>query len=72
MKTEKVKYDTENPIRHEIIRRRYKIAIAYCKKLQWESNTLTFEQILEIRKQQDWIDVPRLLNENMVRYDHII
>lgn len=49
----------------EIIRRRHEIVIAYCKKMGWEANPekLTFEQIMEIRKQQDWIDVPKLVSE---------
>ena len=49
----------------EIIKRRHEIVIAYCEKMEWEANpeTLTLEQIMEIRKQKDWIDVPKLVSE---------
>ncbi len=47
----------------EIITRRHEIAIAYCKKMGWPTILfeLSFAQVLEIRKQQNWIDVPNLV-----------
>ena len=49
----------------EIIKRRHEIVVKYCQEKGWSTNPteLSFEQILEIRKQQEWIDVPKLLSE---------
>jgi hypothetical protein len=42
----------------KVILSRQKIAYDYCNKKGWptEPEKLSFEQILEIRKQQSWID----------------
>lgn len=49
----------------EIIKRRHEIVIAYCNEKGWSTfpEELSFDQILEIRKQQNWIDVPKLVSE---------
>jgi hypothetical protein len=49
----------------EIIKRRQKIAANYCQEKGWSTNPtdLSFEQILEIRAQQEWKDVPMLVSE---------
>ena len=48
----------------EIIERRLKIASEYCKKMGWEANvgSLTIEQIMEIRDQKEWKEIPELVN----------
>jgi len=49
----------------EIINRRLKIVVAYCEKMGWEANPekLTVEQIMEIRSQKEWKEVPQLVSE---------
>ena len=49
----------------EIINRRHSIVVAYCEKMGWEANPekLTIEQIMEIRSQKEWKEVPQLVNE---------
>jgi len=49
----------------EIIKRRHEIVVNYCQEKGWSTNPteLSFEQILEIRKQREWIDVPKLVSE---------
>jgi hypothetical protein len=50
----------------EIINRRHKIVCDYCEKMGWEANpeTLTIEQIMEIRSQKEWKEVPKLVSES--------
>lgn len=49
----------------EIINRRHKIVVDYFEKMGWEANpeTLTMEQIMEIRSQKEWKEVPQLVSE---------
>ena len=49
----------------EIIKRRHEIAIAYCNEKGWSTNPqeLSFDQILEIRSQEKWKNVPHLVSE---------
>ena len=49
----------------EIINRRHNIVVAYCEKMGWEANPqkLTMEQIMEIRSQKEWKEVPQLVSE---------
>jgi hypothetical protein len=49
----------------EIIKRRHKIVVEYCKKMGWEANpdVLTMKQIMEIRSQKEWKEVPQLVSE---------
>ena len=49
----------------EIINRRHSIVVAYCEKMGLEANPekLTIEQIMEIRSQKEWKEVPQLVNE---------
>lgn len=49
----------------EIIRRRHEVVVAYCKKMGWEANPdkLTIDQIMEIRSQKEWKEVPQLVSE---------
>jgi hypothetical protein len=46
---------------NEVIKRRHEVVVAYCKQKGWEPNpdTLTIEQIMEIRAQKEWKDVPQ-------------
>lgn len=37
-----------------ILMQRYEFALRYCKEKRWDANDLTFEQVMEIRKQQKW------------------
>lgn len=49
----------------EIIRRRHEVVVEYCKKMGWEANPdkLTIEQIMEIRSQKEWKEIPQLVSE---------
>ena len=44
----------------QVIRDRHVIVTAYCENKGWDVDDLSFEQILEIRKQQDWIDAGKI------------
>lgn len=50
---------------HEIISRRHKIVVAYCKQKGWDPNpeTLKMEQIMEIRQTPEWKEVPQKVKE---------
>lgn len=45
----------------EMINRRHKVVVDYCKKNGWPTNldNLTMEQIMEIRSQPEWINVSK-------------
>lgn len=45
----------------EVIRRRHEIVLVYCKEKGWEADPskLSIQQIMEIRSQQNWKDVPK-------------
>lgn len=49
----------------EIINNRHEIVLAYCKEKGWDANpaTMTMEQIMEIRSQQNWKEVPQKVAE---------
>ena len=49
----------------EIINRRHNVVVAYCEKMGWEVSPekLTMEQIMEIRSQNEWKEVPQLVSE---------
>lgn len=53
----------------EIIRRRHEVVVAYCKKMGWETNQdkLTIDEIMEIRSQKEWKEVPQLVNEGKLQ-----
>lgn len=40
----------------EVIKRRHAIFVDYCNKKGWDFNNLSFEQIVEVRGQQEWKD----------------
>ena len=46
----------------EIIKRRHAIVVAYCNSKGWEGK-LTMNQVMEIRNQQDWKEVPQKVRE---------
>jgi len=50
---------------NEIIKRRHEIVLAYCKEKGWEADPakMTIEQIMEIRSQQNWKEVPQNVAE---------
>lgn len=50
---------------NEIIKRRHEIVLAYCKEKGWDSDLskLSLNQIMEIRSQQNWKDVPKNVSE---------
>lgn len=43
----------------KIIEARHEFARAYCKKMGWVYNDLTFPQVAEIRQQPGWRDAGR-------------
>lgn len=43
---------------NEIIQKRHEIVINYCKEKGWNPETITAEQIMEIRKLPAWMKVP--------------
>lgn len=52
---------TEEQQIQAIIRERQAIATNYCQKMGWPTDPaqLSFNQIIEIRDQQDWKDAPK-------------
>lgn len=50
---------------NEIIKRRHEIVLAYCKEKGWEADPakMTIWQIMEIRSQQNWKEVPQKVAE---------
>ncbi len=49
----------------EIFNKRHEIVLAYCKEKGWDAtpSKLTLEQIMEIRRQQNWMEVPQKVVE---------
>ncbi len=49
----------------EVIRRRHQIVLDYCKTKGWDADTakLSIQQVMEIRGQQSWKDVPQKVKE---------
>jgi hypothetical protein len=49
----------------EIINKRHEIVLAYCKEKGWEADPakMTMEQIMEIRSQKNWKEVPQKVAE---------
>jgi hypothetical protein len=47
----------------EVINRRQEIVVAYCEKMGWgtDYSKLTMDQIMEIRSQENWKEVPHLV-----------
>ena len=45
----------------EVIKRRHDFLVAYCNKKGWKPipETLTIDQIMEIRSQKEWKEVPQ-------------
>jgi len=54
---------------NEIIKRRHEIVLAYCKEKGWDSDPskISLNQIMEIRGQQNWKDVPKNVSEESVK-----
>lgn len=48
---------------NEMIKRRNDFSINYCKEKGWTTviEELSIEQIMEIRQQQGWKEIPRLI-----------
>ena len=44
---------------NEIIKRRHEIVLKYCEELGWNPDELSMEQIMRIRSQKNWKEVPQ-------------
>jgi hypothetical protein len=58
---------TEKEKLSEMIERRNNFSVNYCKEKGWTTilENLTIEQIMEIRQQQGWKEIPTLIENGL-------